>query len=764
MGTSTKTEKRSVVAARVVVFGVVQGVGFRPFIYRLAKKCGCKGWVKNVGFGVEIHCEAESPSDLRRFLKNIRREKPRLALIEKTTVRSTSFRGYKDFQILKSKKGGSFVFISPDICTCSECLREVKNPQERRFHYPFTNCTDCGPRYTIVKALPYDRGQTTMARFAMCEDCAREYADPLDRRYHAQPIACPVCGPRVTLLEVRTGRTIAGGIEKAAVLVKEGKILAVKGLGGFHLVCDPLNVRAVRRLRKIKSRKTKPLALMALDLRTVAQYASVSPQEKIQLLSARRPIVLLRKKKDIKEIAPDLGEVGIMLPYTPLHYLLLEKLGIIVATSSNPKDAPIIKEKNEGLETLCDYVLDHSRPIQMRADDSVLKIAGGRPLFVRRARGYVPYPQRVPEELRSSRQIIALGGELKDTISVYKNGYVVTSQFLGDLDEYANFRYFEETLGHLCHLFGITQEVVVTDLHPNFRTTRYAQRLGIPHLQVQHHYAHVLASLLEHQISPQTRVLGVSWDGYGYGEDGTAWGGEFLLADYYSYQRFAHFKYIALPGGDLAAKQPWRMAVSYLRATYGENWPRIRALEKIAPSKIRAIMRAMEQNIHSPLASSCGRLFDAVSFLIGVAPTEMEYEAEAAMRLEACAQNPTAAAYDFCCRGDSFPLEIDFAPTIEAIVQEVRSGKPSELISTKFHNTLARVIAAVADQVRALHGIDTVVLGGGVFLNKRLLAGASRLLQIKGFKVLRPESYSPNDESLSLGQIAFALGKLGDKR
>jgi hydrogenase maturation protein HypF len=556
-------------ALRVTVFGVVQGVGFRPFLFRLAEKFGYRGWVKNIGFGVEIHLESDRRDDFSPFLEAMRAEMPPLARIESITARPVAFRGFRDFRIRKSAAGESFVFISPDISTCSSCQEEIRVPAERRFRYPFTNCTDCGPRYTIVRSLPYDRPQTTMAGFAMCADCRREYDDPHDRRYHAQPIACPACGPRISLKVAATGKIVAGGIEQAATLIKKGKIMAVKGLGGFHLVCDPFHRGALRRLRSLKERKTKPLALMARDLKTLNRYARVSAAERRELVSPSRPIVLLKKKEDIPLIAPHLDEVGIMLPYTPLHHLLLERLGLAVATSSNKKDAPIAKDEKEGIGGLCDFILTHDRPIQTRADDSVMKVVDGRPLFLRRARGYVPYPQRVPLELEVPEHVLALGGELKDTVSVYKNGYVITSQFLGDLDDYHNYRYFEETIAHLTRLFDVRPGVVVSDLHPHFRSTRYAQRSGLLHFQVQHHYAHVLAVLLEHGIAPGKRVLGVSLDGYGYGEDGSAWGGEFLLVNYSSFTRVAHLEKVPLPGGDLAAKQPWRVALSAARLRRG---------------------------------------------------------------------------------------------------------------------------------------------------------------------------------------------------
>ena len=747
-------------AIQIIVFGVVQGVGFRPSVYRLARKFLLKGWVKNIGFGVEIRLEAKDKSRLQHFLQSLQEEKPPLSQIEEIKIKSVPFQNLKDFRIKKSKQGESFVFISPDISICKNCYQEMMRPSDRRFRYPFINCVDCGPRYTIVESLPYDRKQTTMESFKMCEDCAREYSNPLDRRYHAQPVACPSCGPRVSLTEAKTGREIKGGIRKASALVKEGKILAVKGLGGFHLICDALNFDAVRRLRKIKNRKTKPLALMARNVEIVKKYAFLSSEERSQLLSPRRPILLVRKKKDIKGIAPHLVEMGFMLPYTPLHYLLLEELELIVATSSNKKDAPIMKDEEEGIKELGDYILSHNRPIQMRADDSVIKVIDSKPLFFRRARGYVPYPQRVPKELESPFHILALGGELKDTISIYRNGYVVTSQFLGDLDEYQNYKYFEETIAHLIHLFKVKPKIVVSDLHPNFHTTRFAQKLGLPHLQVQHHFAHVLAPLLEHKVSPGKKVLGVALDGYGYGEDGLAWGGEFLLADYTSFQRLAHFKYVPLPGGDLASKQPWRMALSYLRETFGQNIPEVKALTKISENKIKGVMNMIEQNINSPLTSSCGRLFDAVSFLVELSPLEVEFEAEAPMRLEAVAAEEIKESYDFSLGETKSPFQISFEKTIKGILKDLSQKNPPSYISSKFHNTLAQVIALVSETARKNHGIDTVVFIGGVFLNKKLLEASSELLEEKKFRVIRPIHYSPNDESISVGQIAYALAKI----
>lgn len=751
-------------ALRLTVFGVVQGVGFRPFIYRLAIRHGLNGWVKNAGGGVEIHLESREPSGFAGFLEALERDKPPLARIERVTKRRAAFEGFKSFAVERSEAGESFVFISPDISTCENCRRDISDPGDRRFRYPFTNCTDCGPRYTIVQRLPYDRPNTTMAAFRMCPDCSAEYHDPLDRRYHAQPIACPRCGPSVGLREAGTDRSVPGGIEAAVKLINKGKILAVKGIGGFHLVCDPLRPSAVDRLRKIKERRTKPLALMALDVKTVERYARLAPAERQWLLSERRPIVLLKKKRDIAGIAPNLDEIGFLLPYTPLHYLLLEDLKLVVATSSNPKDSPIMKEDDEGIERLCDFVLGHDRPIEMRADDSVVKIVEKAPLFIRRARGYVPYPQKVPEDLLASESVLALGGELKDTVSVYKNGYVVTSQFLGDLDDYRNHLYFEETVQHLKRLFDVKPVCVVSDMHPDFHTTRYARKLGLPHLTVQHHHAHILAALLEHGLPLGTRVLGVAWDGYGYGADGSAWGGEFLLADHFRFERFAHFEPVPLPGGDAAAKQPWRMAAAYLRQAGISPFPRVGTLKYVEERKVRGVLEMMENGIRSPHSTSCGRLFDAVAALTGIAPIENEFEAEAAMRLEAAASPPSRSSYPFRLTESEEPHRVSFGETIRAVLADVRRGLPASPIAAKFQATLARLIAEVSQKAREKHGITTVILCGGVFLNRKLLSQTSRALTDKGINVLRPLYYSPNDESLSVGQIASALARLKSGR
>ncbi|MDH7493724.1 MAG: carbamoyltransferase HypF [Candidatus Saccharicenans sp.] len=749
-------------AFRLMVRGTVQGVGFRPFIYRLASRLGFSGYVRNTGQGVEIYLEKDG-GELSEFLRRLRAEAPPLARIEGVDYQAVPPLGRTGFEIDRTGQEKSFVFISPDIATCEECLREINSPRERRYRYPFTNCTNCGPRYTIVRSLPYDRNLTTMANFRMCPDCQQEYQDPLDRRYHAQPIACPRCGPQLELLNARNGERVAGGLETAVSLIRQGRILAIKGLGGFHLVCEATNPAAVRRLRRIKKRQTKPLALMARDLKTIKKYARIGASEKRWLTSPFRPIVLLRKKQELPEIAPFIDTMGFMLPYTPLHHLLLRKLPLVVATSSNRKDAPIIKDDQLIGPELCDYILTHDREIAMRADDSVMKVVGGKPVFFRRARGFVPFPQPVPASLRLPVQVLAVGGELKNTISIYKNGYVVTSQFLGDLDDYQNSRYFEETLAHLKKLFSFEPEVVVSDLHPDFWSTRLARSLKITHLQVQHHFAHSLAPLLEHQVPPGQKFLGVSFDGFGYGDDGQAWGGEFLLADYDNYSRLAHFDYVELPGGDAAAREPWRMALVYLRRSFGPDFPLIKSLKSITPARIAALLKMMDRKINCTWTSSAGRLFDAVAYICGLAPDRVEYEAEAPSRLEAAAAgvpSRRAGSYPFLIKTDHKPYRVDFSPTIRQMVFDLGKKIRPEIVAWKFHLTLVQAILKLARLAREEAGISRVVLTGGVFLNRILTEQTEKALRKNGFEVLRPVFYSPGDESLSLGQIAYALHRL----
>ncbi len=752
-------------ARRVLVSGVVQGVGFRPFIHRLAIRGSLSGWVANTASGVEIRVESARDAELERFVRAVREEHPPLAVIESVAAEPVPFQGLVGFEVKASRAGQGLVFISPDISVCPACLLDMAEPGNRRYRYPFTNCTDCGPRYTIVRSLPYDRPATTMSGFRMCPDCASEYETPSDRRHHAQPIACPACGPAVRLRRSGSRAELPGGIEAAAGLIRRGHILAVKGLGGFHLVCDPRNSAAVCRLRRIKERSRKPLALMARDLAVVRRIAVVAPEEAAWLQSPRRPIVLLRRRGELPGLAPGLREIGVMLPYTPLHVLLLERLDLIVATSTNPKDSPIMKDEEAGLDSLCDYVLGHNRPIHMRADDSVLKVAGGWPLFVRRARGFVPEPLRLPPGWEGRGHVLALGAELKNTISVARDGRLVTSQFLGDLDEYRNRRYFEETVSHLLRLFSVRPACVVSDLHPGFHSTRWAEtfarKAGIPHLRVQHHHAHVLAAMLEHGLSTGETVLGIAFDGYGYGQDGEAWGAEIMAAGAAGFERLFAFEPIPLPGGDLAAKQPWRMALAYLAQAGLPERRRLRIPAGVDADTVRAVRALIARGLPTTAASSCGRLFDAVSALLGLAPAVNEYEGEAAMRLEAEASLGRAVRrYPIVIPPGPGLRRIGFGPLIRAMALDREKGIPRPDIAASFHAALARAVVAAAGVARRERGLETVVLCGGVFLNRLLLDRATSGLEKAGFRVLRPVRFSPNDESISVGQAAFALAYL----
>ena len=744
-------------SSKITVNGTVQGVGFRPFVFRLAKQFGLTGYVKNTSTGVEIVIEDHGNLQTTEFIERLQFEKPPLVCITTIEVTENPPLGLNNFRIEKSADGKSFVFIAPDIATCPDCTEELLNPADRRYLYPFINCTNCGPRYTIIETLPYDRPKTTMKIFEMCSECKKEYENPLNRRFHAEPIACPKCGPQIQIVDSKTRETISNEINTAADFMKAGKIVALKGIGGFHLLCNPHNIAAVKRLREVKHRNRKPFALMARDIETVSRYAQINNTEREFLLSPRRPIVLLKQKTNTlpDSIAPFMNNLGIMLPYTPLHTILLNKLGIVIATSANHHDSPILKVEDEGIYDLCDLVVTHNRPINMRCDDSVLKVINKKPLFLRRARGYVPESLEVPDFLKVKRQILAVGAELKNTISIYKDGYIITSQYTGDIKDYRNFKYFLEIISHFERLFTFKPDCVASDLHPDFQSTRYAEILKIPHIQIQHHFAHVLACMLEHNVNPDEKVLGVSLDGMGLGDDSKIWGGEFLLADYLSYRRIAHLKYLPQPGGDLAVKEPFRMSISYLIDAFGETLPTLDIFQNIDQSKIKTIVNAIKGQINSPLTSSCGRLFDAVAAILGVAPLQTEFEGETAMRLEAIADTEAEELYDFNFNN----TEIDFSPMIRQIVSE-KNHKDVSFIAGKFHNTLAKVICEVAFFSRSHFSTKTIVLCGGVFLNGLLLKKTEDILLKNNFRVLRPIKFSPNDESVSLGQLAHTLAKL----
>lgn len=729
-------------STKLMVKGIVQGVGFRPFVYRLAKEMGFNGFVKNSPKGVEIHIEGNSPPDL--FVKKLKMDAPPNSQIFRVEVQPAESEGHSGFFITTTSEGEVSVFAPPDLFTCRECLEEFFTPSDRRFRYPFINCTNCGPRYTIVQALPYDRAKTTMKVFRMCRECKSEYKDPYNRRFHAEPIACPRCGPEIFYLE--GGKRMKGGMEKAVRRIKEGKVLGLKGLGGFHLICDAFNKNAVLRLRRVKERKRKPFALMARDIDMVKKIAFLNDDEVNTLLSPSRPIVLLKKRIEIDGIAPEIDTYGVMLPYTPLHALVMEGLPIVVATSANLIESPIFKEEKEWISELSDCMISHNREIAVRCDDSVLKIVDGRKVFLRRARGYVPEPLEI--NFDCPFKILSLGGELKNTISIFKDGYIITSQYLGDMKDLRNKRYLEEVISHFSQLYSFTPDFLSCDLHPNFATTRMAEEWGKPFLKVQHHIAHIYSVLAENGLTPNELFLGIAFDGMGYGEDSAIWGGEFFVNNNGKLKRAFHLRYVPQPGGDMAAKEPWRMALSYLLDSFGEV--RIEGvLKDVDEKKLKGTENAIRKKINSPLTSSGGRLFDAISAITGIAPLRIDYEAEAAMRLEAVASDEIRDSYTFEISGQ----EIDLRKTIRELIND---REPPAVRSARFHNTIVRIIQMISRICRDKYNIKKVILGGGVFLNSFLLSRTLHSLTSLGMEVYIPRGSSFGDEGISAGQAFYS--------
>jgi len=627
----------------IIIKGIVQGVGFRPFIHKLVQNYNLSGWVLNSNQGVEIEVEGKT-EEIDSFVSNIKKKLPPLARIEKIEVNQLPLIGYKEFSIKKSivKEENSFVLVSPDISICEDCLQELFDTHNRRFRYPFINCTNCGPRFSIIKDIPYDRKKTTMNNFKMCSLCQGEYENIENRRYHAQPNACADCGPQVSLYQNKIKLEGIDPIEKAVKLLKEGKIGAIKGLGGFHLACDATNNKAVARLRRLKNREAKPFAIMSFNLEKIMQYCKLGEKEKEWLVNRARPIVLLQKKVDslISPLAaPRNNYLGVMLPYTPLHYLLLkDNFTALIMTSGNNTDQPIIGDNLEALEKLdgiVDFFLSYNRDIFNRCDDSVIKIINDNKVFFRKSRGFVPHPIILDFKLK---EVLALGGELKNTISFSKENYIFLSQYLGDLKSVETLEFFKESIKSFKKMFRANPEIIACDLHPDYLSTQYAEEIkvkeGLKVVKIQHHHAHIVSCMAENNV--KEKVIGVAYDGTGYGDDGNIWGGEFLLCDLKKYSRVGHLKYFPLPGGDKAIVEPWRMAYSYLYSIYGG--PKAKTLDidfnrRMDYDKLSIIEKMIDKNINSPLTSSCGRLFDAASSLIGIRD-EISYEGQAAMELE----------------------------------------------------------------------------------------------------------------------------------
>lgn len=750
--------------AEIGITGIVQGIGFRPFIYNLAQKHLIRGWVLNNEKGVLIDAESED-GNLDRFIEDIPKLAPPLARIESFDVKYLEPFGYATFEIRKSEEAQEkFVLISPDVATCDQCLSELFSPKNFRYRYPFINCTLCGPRFTIIQDIPYDRHKTTMSPFIMCPVCQKEYGDPSDRRFHAQPNACPACGPSLHL-EDREGKEVPGDpLVKILDLLSEGRIAAIKGLGGFHLACDARNQDAVSSLRSRKFREDKPFAVMCQNIEEVKNHCEVNEEEEKLLLSVQRPIVILRKKKDspiAHGVAPYQDTLGVMLPYSPLHHLLLNgPLKALVMTSGNVSDEPISYRNEEAfhrLSKIADYFLFHNREIHMRCDDSVTRIFDGKPYILRRSRGYVPFPIRLSSPVE---MILACGGELKNTSCLTRGQYAFMSHHIGDLENLETLTSFEEGIEHFKRLFYIEPKAVAYDLHPDYLSTQYALSIpGIPKIGVQHHHAHVVSAMAENGIEGD--VIGVALDGTGFGLDGTIWGGEFIKANLTDFDRLAHLKKVPMPGGSMAIKEPWRMAMVYLLDASGEEATKLKIdlMKRIDLGKWDILRTAIDRKVNTPMTSSMGRLFDAVSSLLSIRD-EVHYEGQAAIEMEMIADHEVKEEYPFRNREDEVPMVIDPAEMIRGIVRDLADGVPSSKISGKFHRTISRMLTETCEAIRSKEKLNRVVLSGGVFQNIFLLSLVTGGLKKSGFEVYTHHLVPPNDGGISLGQAVVAHMKL----
>ena len=835
----------------VTIKGLVQGVGFRPFIFKLAQELAVNGFITNTSDGVIMVVEGDN---LDLFLDKVRSDAPPLARIMGMDMLPVKFSGFTDFSIKESSGAGRFTLLSPDISICNDCLDELLDRKDRRFLYPFINCTNCGPRYSITKTVPYDRVNTTMNTFIMCEVCLAEYQNPENRRFHAQPNACPVCGPQMELIipraneeipeeddeivksrhsreggnpemcnfsgkmdsRLRTaGMTALNGtfydvvkdnpVSKTIELLKKGEVVAIKGLGGFHIACDATNRGAVLKLRERKRRSNKPFALMAPDMDTIRKYCYVTEDEEKVLLSNKRPIVLLQKRDDLslpEEIAPNNRHVGFMLPYTPLHFLLFynylldemdsnsQRLSVLVMTSGNISEEPIIHDNEEAylkLSSFADAFLVHNRDIFMRVDDSVIKVRDQsllqnirNPLihkyisdpmifYIRRSRGYVPEPIPLLED---GPDVLGCGADLKNTFTITKGAYAIPSQHIGDMENYETLRFFEETLKNLKSVYRAEPVALAYDLHPHYISTQWALRAGalrsdkqesgreLKLFVIQHHYAHIGSVMAENGF--REKVIGVAFDGNGFGEDGSLWGGEFLVADIDGYKRAGHIKYTPLPGGEMAAREPWRMAISYLKEAAGDEIMDFIGptgfIEKYGRESVERIIKLASERTFSPLSSSAGRLFDAVSALMGICDKNT-FEGEAAIAIESMVIDGIEEYYPVDISFKD-PLEIDFSNAILKVINDMERHTDRRVIATKFHNTVASAVILVVLKLSLVNNIKKVILSGGVFQNVYLLGKIADNLRAEGLGVYANEIVPCNDAGISLGQAYIARERI----
>ncbi len=771
----------------ITIEGIVQGVGFRPFIYNLARQLGVRGFVSNTSEGVIICAEG---ADLDLFIDRVRREAPPLSRIERVEITPSGPSDLTDFFIHASRDAGSFTLLSPDIAICEACLQELFTAEDRRYRYPFINCTNCGPRFSITQSIPYDRKNTTMQAFTLCDTCLAEYHDPGNRRFHAQPNACSVCGPRVTLLNAQ-GKVVdcADATQRAVGLMQEGKIVAIKGLGGFHIACDAMNRDAVMLLRQRKRKGNKPFAIMSPDFSFIKECCKVTPEEELLITSYQRPIVILRKAATCMlpdVVAPGNACLGFMLPYTPLHYLLFAGAGktavessyrALVMTSGNLSEEPILGTNEEAvrkLSPLVDAFLVHDRDIFMRVDDSVLHVMSrlvpgsehdvAAASFIRRSRGYAPEPISLSDD---GPVVLGCGADIKNTFALTRGRYAILSQHIGDMENYETIQFFEETLRNLTSVYRAEPELVAYDLHPRYLSSswalEHAMKKGLSSLGLQHHYAHIGSVMAEHGL--KDRVIGVAFDGTGYGSDGTLWGGEFLIANTHGFIRAGHLKQVSLPGGEMAVREPWRMAVSYLKDAYGAdeiicNIGPTGLLEKYGRKRLEDMLILADNRDFSPLSSGAGRLFDAAAAIMGVSDRNT-FEGEASMALESLTADGIDDAYPVDIHlGNS--LEVDFSSTILALVDDLRRNTEKRIMASKFHNAVVDAITRVVLKLALMNNIKVIALSGGVFQNRYLTERALNRLLTENLAVYTNEHVPCNDAGISLGQAYLAREMMKD--
>ena len=779
----------------IVITGIVQGVGFRPFIYNLAIELGLNGWVSNKGSDVIIFIDA-TQQQMNNFVTLIRQKAPVLSKIQSISTRQLSLNRFSSFEIRKSEVAQEgVVFISPDVCTCHNCINELKDPKDKRYQYPFINCTDCGPRFSIIKGVPYDRHNTTMNCFKMCSFCEGQYVNPADRRYHAQPVCCFDCGPELYFKLagehncVADGETGNSAIHRAAQHIQQGKIVAIKGIGGYHLCCSATSETAVHRLRTRKHRDNKPFAIMVKDIDTVNKYCFVNAEEEKLLTSTAAPIVLLEKRGEYlpHQIAPQNNYLGVMLPYTPVHHLLFECAELpeaLVMTSGNLSSEPIFykdDEAFEGLNEIADAFLYTDREIFMRTDDSVTRVFRGKPYILRRSRGYVPLPIKLDIDTlldktnMSVTEVLACGGELKNAFCVNKGEYFYMSHHIGDLENEDTNLSFRQAVEHFEHMFSITPEAVAYDLHPNYFSSQYGRQRTAKQLGIQHHKAHIASCMAENALSGD--VIGIAFDGTGYGEDGAIWGGEFFYGSYNDFKRAGHLEYVSMPGGDGAIKHPWRMALSYIkkadRLDYIIDKEGKYSFNDIKSENINFILKMLDKNINCQQTSSMGRFFDAAAAIAGIR-ADITYEGEAAIMLEYYASNflkqnnvgsgdKDVSSYEVVISQQDSGFVVETDSIISSLIDDIVDKKPIGFVAAKFHKTVADMVLKGCIRIRQTTALDRVCLSGGVFQNITLLELCIDLLEAHGFTVFVHSEVPTNDGGIALGQAVMAIAALDNR-